>query len=54
MPGFLLFYIGGDASLSLPQIMRSISFGEEVSASSTNDVHPPGEKSLEASMKNNG
>ncbi|KNA04574.1 hypothetical protein SOVF_198400 [Spinacia oleracea] len=44
----------GDASLSLPQIMRSISFGEEVSASSTNDVHPPGEKSLEASMKNNG
>uniref|UniRef100_A0A803KZ71 A to I editase domain-containing protein n=1 Tax=Chenopodium quinoa TaxID=63459 RepID=A0A803KZ71_CHEQI len=43
----------GDASLSLPQSLRNISFGEEVPASSTNVFHPPGEKTSEALLKKN-
>ncbi|KAL2892262.1 tRNA-specific adenosine deaminase TAD1 [Bienertia sinuspersici] len=44
---------GGAASLTLPQSLRDVSFGEEVLASSINAGHPAGETSSEASMKNN-
>ncbi|XP_021717487.1 tRNA-specific adenosine deaminase 1-like isoform X1 [Chenopodium quinoa] len=44
----------GDASLSLPQSLRTISFGEEFPASSTNVFHPPGEITSEALLKKNG
>ncbi|XP_048495060.1 tRNA-specific adenosine deaminase TAD1 isoform X1 [Beta vulgaris subsp. vulgaris] len=44
----------GDASLSLPQSLRNVPFGEEVVASSTDAFQPAGQTSSEASMKSNG